>query len=144
LVLRVLALVFLIAAIVVHGDLRLVPIALVFGCLLVLFALRDRAQGTAGALWSGSANLIQGGKKFAGQLSLERRRVVWIPTDRSRGHDVSDINLDLRVESEVTFVAGPAMMDVIVTVSAAAGKYEFLTHRGPALQRVIRQFPGAS
>jgi hypothetical protein len=135
--LRVLACGFLIAALILHGDLRLVPIAIALGCVLVLFVLRDRTQPSAGADWSGSADLLLKGKKFSGQLSLAKGRMIWSPTDRSHRLGVDEINVNIVAGSELKLETGPALLDVIVTVSGTAGKHRFLTHRSSSLKRAV-------
>jgi hypothetical protein len=137
--LRVLALVFLTAALIVHGDFRLLPIAAVLGCILVIFVLRDRGPAATGAAWSGSADLLKEGRKFSGQLSLADGRVVWSPSVRSRRDGLDEISMDITSESDLALETGPALLDVIVAVSVPAGNHQFLTHRGPALRRAIRR-----
>lgn len=135
---RMFAIAFLVAALVLHGDVRLVPIVFLVACALVLFVLRNRAPSIAGAEWSGSANLLLEGRKYSGQLSLADGRAVWSPTDRSRHQGINEISVDVVWKSGLTFEAGQALLDVIVTVSASDGQYRFLTHRGLGLQRAIR------
>jgi hypothetical protein len=137
--LRVLALAFLTAALIVHGDARLVPIAAVLACLLVMFVLRDRAPASSGAAWSGSADLLEEGRKFSGQLSLASGCAVWIPSAHSLRDGVDEITMEIGPESVLALETGPALLDVIVTVSGPGRNRQFLTHRGPALQRAIRR-----
>jgi len=138
LILSALAFVSLAAAFVVHGDLRIMPIALVLGCLLVLYATRAKASATAGAVWSGSADLLQGGKKFSGQLSLEVARAVWRPSKSSLRRGMQEINIDLTSNAHMTLESGRALLDVIVSVSATHAQHRFLTRGAPALKRAIQ------
>jgi len=139
LLLRVFALAFLTAAFIVHGDFRFVPIAAVLACILVMFVLRDRAPAASDAAWSGSADLLEEVRKFSGQLSLASGRAVWTPSVHSRRDGLEEITMDITPESGLVLETGPALLDVIVTVSAPGRNRQFLTHRGPALQRAIRR-----
>jgi hypothetical protein len=137
-VLSVLALGFLTAAFIVHGDVRLLPIAAVLGCVLILFATRAKAPATAGAVWSGSADLLQGGRKFPGQLSLEAECAIWRPSRFSLRRGVQEIEIQIDSNSQLTLESGRALLDVIVTVSAANSRHRFLTHGAPALKHAIQ------
>ena len=141
--LRVLAIVFFSIALATEHGLRWVLIAGAVGLLIVPLAFRRKAAPVAGALWSASAELLQGSKHFPGELSITTDTVVWNPSTYSRHHGFEQVTAQLGESGGVRLESGPALLDVFVDVRVADGKStRFLTHRSPGLRRAIRQTAG--
>jgi len=143
LLLRVLALVFIGTAVATEQGLRWLFIAGAIGLLVVPLAFRRKAAPVEGALWSASADLLQGSKHFPGELSLTTGAVVWNPSSYSRNHGLDQVTLQLADGAVVRLESGPALLDVFVDVRATGREStRFLTHRSPGLRRAIRRTAG--
>jgi hypothetical protein len=123
-----------------NGSLRGLLIAAAVGLLLVPIVFRRKAPVVAGTLWTASADLMRGAAKFPGQLCLTRDSVEWTPSSYASRHGASELSVQLARGTSVSFEAGPALLDILVTVHLADGEQtRFLTRRSPRLRRTIRQ-----
>jgi hypothetical protein len=125
----------------VNGSPRLALASVAAAGLLVAVAFRRKAPRVDGAMWSASADLMRDGSRFPGELSLLSNAVVWMPSkfSRRRGLDGA-VRLAVDEQTELHFEAGPALLDVLVSVRSADGQtVRFTTHRSPGLAEAIRR-----
>jgi hypothetical protein len=134
---RLLTLGLLILALAMESGLRWVLVALAGG-LLVPLAWRRKAAPAAGAVWTGSADLIEGSKHAPGQLSFTPEAVVWSPSSYSLRHGHEQLVAPLP-KAKVTLQAGPGLLDAYVDVRWPGREVRFLTRRSPRLGRAVNQ-----
>jgi hypothetical protein len=138
--LRVLGLACFVLAIVSEHGLRLALIGAAAGLLLIPIALRRKGPRATDTVWSASADLVQEGMQFPGQLSLTTTALIWTPSSYSLERGKNEVAVQLESGLSVNLEAGPALLDVFVEVANRNGDPErFLTHRSPVLRRAIRQ-----
>lgn len=136
--LRLLSLASFIAALMTEHGVRWVMISFALGLVVLPIAIRRKASTVAGALWTASADLLEGGTHHPGQLSLLPNSLIWIPSNSARRHGKYDLNLPLSSNSNLQLESGAALMDVFVDVIPKGGEHlRFLTHRSARLRRAF-------
>ena len=113
-------------------------VAVAGGLLVVPIAWRRKAAPATDAVWTASADLIEGSKHAPGQLSLTSEAVVWTPSSYSLRHGHEELVLPLK-KAKVVLQTGPALLDVYVDVRGPGEEVRFLTRRSSRLQRTVRQ-----
>jgi hypothetical protein len=120
---------------------RWILLACAAGLAIVPVAWRRKAAVNHGAIFATSADYLPGGqgrRKFPGVLSVTSAMLTWSPS----GHSISKGSLPLTLAmgdcTSITMKAGPALLDVIITVERRnGGVWLFLTHRSLGLRRAI-------
>jgi hypothetical protein len=141
LALRVLALGCFVTGLVAdHASLRWLLIAVAAGLLLVPIAWRRKAPVAVRAFWNASADVMQGARKFPGQLCFTADSVIWTPSKYSRHHGEEQISVPLTGDTSITLERGSSLLDVLILVRPPTGEpAQFLTHWSPRLRRTIRK-----
>ena len=116
-------------------------LATALGGLLIRVAFQSKGLIAEGATWSASADLLIGRHKYPGQLSLTSEEVTWAPSRYSERKRVAAVRVPLAT-SMVDLNAGPALLDVIVRITADGGgePLRFLTRRSAGLRDATRNF----
>jgi hypothetical protein len=140
--LRVLSLVGFVLALTLEGSGRWIWLAAAVGLLLIPFAWRRKADSAPGAVWSASADLLDGSHHFPGQLSITSDSVVWIPSHYSVGRGQVKLVLPMSDRGAVSLRAGPALLDVLLEVGSHGRSTRFVTHRTPSLKRAVAELTG--
>jgi hypothetical protein len=141
LALRPLAAGCFVVGLVIDGHARFALVSVAGAGLLVAAVFRRQAPRMRGALWSSPADLMRGGSRLPGQLSLLSDAVVWTPSAYSRRHGFDHaVRLAPENWSGLNVEAGPALLDVQIAVRSADGQTaNFTTHRSTGLMEAIRQ-----
>lgn len=126
------------AGVVIEHGIGFALMALAVGVSFVTLTWRPKALSADGAVWTGSADLIQDRRRFPGQLSVTASEVVWVPTRWSSSKGLSRQSLPLMAHDPVVLQAGPALFDLLVLVPSAGGaRIVFGTRRSRRLQRAL-------
>jgi hypothetical protein len=139
LICRLLAAVGFLIALLDESGPRLALVAVALALLLISLVVRRKAASAEGAVWSASADLIEGRKQTPGQLSFTPDAVIWIPSSYSVRHGFQVSNIPLTPTTKVTLSEGPGLLDVFVDAHGPGRQVRFLTHRSRGLQRAVRQ-----
>lgn len=116
-----------------------VVIVVSLGLGLAVLSQRRKAAPVPGHRWAAPADLLLGGRKFPGQLSVLGDAIVWRPSRHSVRHGLGEVHADTSFTAHVN--AGPALADVYLTLTAPdGGVTTFLTRRSSRLVRAVEQF----
>jgi hypothetical protein len=131
-------------SLVMQDAIALVIVAPCLALFLIGLALRPKAEKVEGAIYSGSADMLDDqDKKLPGQLSFTANGLTWVPTRYSavrgaRQWSVADTH-GLRLNLQ----RGPGLLDLILTAKTAAGEERrFLTHQRRGFRRAVEALSG--
>jgi hypothetical protein len=111
------------------------------GFVIVPVAWRRKAAVAPAAILTTSADYLPrepGHAQFPGELSVTASALTWNPSRHSAANGILPLAIAIEDCTGITMQAGPALLDVIVTVHPrSGGEWLFLTHRSPRLRRAI-------
>jgi hypothetical protein len=113
--------------------------AAVCGGLLVVAARRRRASSEPGPIWTASADLMRGGGRWPGQLSVLPNEIVWAPSKSSIRRGLEGVRADKT--HIVQLQDGIALTDVYLTLTSPGREpLTLLTHRSRRLAAALHAF----
>jgi len=114
---------------------------------LIVLSWRRKAAKVPGATFASSADLCPDGPdgaRLPGELSVTASGLTWMPGPPAIRKGLAPVSLPNAECDSVSMQAGPALLDVVITVRGRSGdEWCFLTHRSPGLSQALSRLDGS-
>jgi hypothetical protein len=133
------------AALLTRGQgLWWILLAAAIGVAIVPVTWRRKAAIAPGARFASSADYILAEARrgqVPGELSFTARGIHWAPSKDSAAKGFLPLSFAIGECAPVSMRAGPALLDVVITVRRrSGGEWSFLTHRRTGLRSAVTEF----